>query len=434
MRRAASALLALVALAPSLRAQTASHDSLTLGSLQATALARDPRTRQLDLLATQSALRLRDLSAERRPALSLESQAQYQSDVARLPVRVPGGASPPSPPHDTYDAHLSARQLLYDPALGARRGVERAQLAESRSRVRTAVYALRQSVSDAFFTALRAQTQAAELATTVADLDAQIGVAESRVREGTALPSEVLVLRAELLRRRQAIGEWNASRRAALEVLADLTGAPVDSAAPVATPRLAAAVARARSAVDSQRARPEYELFARARDLLAAQERARGARDAPRVSAFGRTGYGQPGLNPLNDSFDSYWLAGVQLQWSPWTWGTTNRDREVLALQRQIVLTEEAAFSASLRRQVALDFATIDRLEAALRADDEIVDLRERILTETRARFAEAAVTSAEYVDRQTDLLGATIARAAHRVELAQASERVLTTLGIEVR
>ena len=191
---------------------------------------------------------------------------------------------------------------------------------------------------------------------------------------------------------------------------------------------------RARGARWTRNARARSTSCSRARDLLAAQERARGARDAPRVSAFGRTGYGQPGLNPLNDSFDSYWLAGVQLQWSPWTWGTTNRDREVLALQRQIVSTEEAAFSASLRRQVALDFATIDRLDAALRADDEIVDLRERILTETRARFAEAAVTSAEYVDRQTDLLGATIARAAHRVELAQASERVLTTLGIEVR
>lgn len=433
-RRSAAVLFLLAALAPALRAQATSHDSLALGALQATALSRDPRARQLDLLATQSALRERDISAELRPALSVESQAQYQSDVARLPVRLPGGASPPAPPHDTYDAHLSARQLLYDPGITARRAVEGAQLAESRSRVRTTIYALRQSVNDAFFIALRAQTQAAELETGVADLEAQLAVTDARVREGTALPSEAYILRAELLRRRQTIGEWNATRRAALEVLADLTGTPIDSTAPVATPLLAGAVARARAALDAQHARPEFELFARSRDLLAAQERARGARDAPRVSAFGRAGYGQPGLNPLATGFDSYWLAGVQLQWSPWTWGATDRDREVLALQRQIVSTDEAAFSESLRRQVALDAATIDRLEAALHADEEILALRERILVETRARFAEAAVTSAEYVDRQTDLLSAAIARAGHRVELAQASARVLTTLGIEVR
>jgi hypothetical protein len=37
-------------------------------------------------------------------------------------------------------------------------------------------------------------------------------------------------------------------------------------------------------------------------------------------------------------------------------------------------------------------------------------------------------------VDRQTDVLNARLARAAHRVELAQASARFLTTVGLEVR
>ena len=46
------------------------------------------------------------------------------------------------------------------------------------------------------------------------------------------------------------------------------------------------------------RARPEYEQFARSRDVLARQEVSLGARDRPQVSAFGRGGYGRPGLNP----------------------------------------------------------------------------------------------------------------------------------------
>ena len=40
----------------------------------------------------------------------------------------------PTPPHDTYDAHVKARQRIFDPTLGGRRGVERAQLAESEAR------------------------------------------------------------------------------------------------------------------------------------------------------------------------------------------------------------------------------------------------------------------------------------------------------------
>ena len=122
------------------------------------------------------------------------------------------------------------------------------------------------------------------------------------------------------------------------------------------------------------------------------------------------------------------------LQWTPWNWGATSRDREVLALQRQIVSADEQNFTDTLRRGVAQDLASIDRLGATLAADDEIVALRERIAAETRARFAEGVVTSAEYVDRETDVLSARISRARHRVELAQARARFLTTLGIEVR
>ena len=124
----------------------------------------------------------------------------------------------------------------------------------------------------------------------------------------------------------------------------------------------------------------------------------------------------------------------MQLEWTPWNWGTTAREREVLAIQQQVVATEEAAFAERVRRTTAGDLATIDRLERALASDDTIIALRERILRETRLRFTEGVVTSAEWVDRQTDALAARLARATHRVELAQARARFLTSVGIEVR
>ncbi|MDB4891967.1 MAG: outer rane efflux protein [Gemmatimonadetes bacterium] len=417
-----------------LHAQQSSADTLRLGALTTSALQRDPRGRELELLSAQSKLRQKTLDAETRPTVSVESMAQYQSDVARIPITLPGGVSPPTPPHDTYDARIAAQQRLYDPALAPRRAVEDAQLAESQARLRVSLFGLRQNVNDVFFASLRAQEQIAELQTTITDLDAQARVAETRVREGAALPSEELALRAELLRRRQTVAEFAATRRASLEVLADLTGLSLDSVSVLGAPDMAAEVARARTSLTDMRVRAEYEQFARSRDVLVRQEQARSAQDRPRVSAFGRVGYGRPGLNPLNDKFDGYWLAGVQLQWTPWNWGTTSRDRELLALQRQIVSAEEQNFTDNLRRGVAQDLASIDRLASTLAADDEIVALRERIAAETRVRFAEGVVTSAEYVDRETDVLSARISRTTHRVELAQVRVRFLTTLGIEVR
>jgi outer membrane protein TolC len=312
--------------------------------------------------------------------------------------------------------------------------VERAQLAESEARVRTTLYALRQSVNDAFFTAARLQAQRSDVETSITDLEAQLLVAGRRVRLGAALPSDTAALKAELLRRRQVLAEIDANRVAALAVLGELTGTRIAADAVLALPDLAVAAASPADSLDRLRARPEYEQFARARELVAQQERAVAAREKPRLSAFGRAGYGRPGLNALNDQFDSYWLAGIQLQWTPWTWGTTRREREVLALQRQVIATEESAFAEGIRRAVVQDAATIGRLEEALATDEQIIELRERIARETRLRFQEGVVTSAEYVDRQTDVLNARLARAAHRVELAQARARFLTTLGIEVR
>lgn len=424
---AASALVHTVAL----RAQPPHRDTLRLAELLEAAAARDPRQRQFAYLRTASELRQGDIAAERLPGLTGQGMAQYQSDVTTIPIRLPN-VTLPIPPHDTYDAHLLAQERLYDPSFAPRVAVERAALVESEARLRTTLYALRSEVNDAFFAAALAQSRGGEISAVIGDLEAQLTVARSRVSAGTALPSEPATIEAELLRRRQDQADLTATRRASLAALAALTGRLFHDTDTLTLPDLGPVVARARDSMP--RRRPEYAQFASTRERLAAQERVVAAQARPRLSAFGRVGYGKPGLNFLNNRFDSYWLAGVQVQWAPWTWGTTDRDREALELEQQVVASDEEAFTEATRRSVDRQLADIDRLEGSLRTDDMIIALRARIERETRRRFEEAVVTSAEYVDRRNDLLGARLARITHEVELAQARARYLTTIGLEPR
>ena len=412
--------------------QPAAPGPLRLGDMQDAAVGRDPRSRQLDLLASQSALRLRSIRSEWLPRLEAAAQARYQSDVASIPFELPGGGAPFTPHKDTYDAYVGVRQPLYDPTLGPRRSVEAARLAESQARVRSTLFTLRQQVADAFFTVLLLDAQRAELKAGVTDLEAQLRVARQRVEAGEALGSETAMLEAELLRRRQSLAELAVDRGATLEVLGDLSGRRLGERDSLAAPDLAAEVAQARTAADA-RNRPEYAAFARTRETLEQQSGELGRRRWPRLSAVGRAGVGRPGLNPLGDDFKGYWLAGVQLEWSPWDWGRTGLDREAVSIQQEIVATEEAAFSEEIRRGAVRSLASIERLEEALEADSAIIALRERVLDETRLRFTEGVLTSAEFVDRETDLLAARLARATHRVELAQARARFLTIVGLEV-
>jgi len=423
--------IAACALAHGASAQ-ATRDSLRLDVLQTAAERHDPRAQQLAIRESQAALRLRTIADERLPSITGAALAQHQSVVTEFPA-VPGRPAV-SLLHDTYDAHVELVEPLLDPTRAARAASERAQLARARADVTTALYAVRQQVNASFFTVAALSARHEAIVATIADLETQARVADARVRNGTALRGELAALRAEVLRRRQDDAQILADRDAALRVLADLTGVALPSDATIALPALERQVAQSRARQDSIAARPELARFERMRDVLSRQADVVGAQTRPRVSAFVRGGGGRPGLDILSTTFRTYWVGGLEVQWAPFDWGRTSRERRALELERDAVSADASAFRDALRRQTLSDVSTIGRLEGVLADDDEIVALRELIVREAAARFRESTITVAEYVDRQTELLTARISRGLHRVELAQARATYLTTLGLQVR
>ena len=410
------------------------REPLQLGALQREARDADSRRREIELLSQQTDLRLRSIDVERLPSVSALGQSQYASDAATAPFNTPSGQPAFAAPRLTYDASLRVDQRLYDAAIQPRRDLARADLAESQARVRTALFALRHEVNDAFFSAALLQEQLGALTATLDALEARLREMTTRVRDGAALPGEADAIEATLLQQRQQVDALRSGRGAALARLAILTGRSIDQDAATALPELTARVSQARETMLRDRARPEYEQFDRARDRAARQQALATAADRPQVSAFGRGGYGRPGLNFASDRPEAYALAAVQLQWKAWTWGTAGLERDVLALQQTIVSAEESAFTSTLRRATAADLAAIDHLEASLSTDDRIVALRESIDRTARVRLSEGVITASEYLDRRTEWLTATFERSRHRVELAQARARLLTTLGLEVQ
>jgi outer membrane protein TolC len=421
-----------IALTLGIATKAVAQDSLRLGALHQQALSSDPRQRQFALLDRQANLRLHNLAAEWLPSISAEASVQHQSTVFEPP---PGtGLSFPTPSKDMYDSRLAVQQAIWKPSIGPRRAAERAQLAESQAHVRSTLFGLREEVNDAFFAAALLEQRIAITANTITDLERRLREASERVRAGAALPSDTAAIQATLFQRRQDQVELGGSRRAALARLAQLTGLVIAERDLIVLPDLAGDVATVRGGIASLRARPEYDVFARTRDRLSREEHVTAAALWPEVSAFARVGYGRPGLNPLNNRFDTYTVAGVQLSWAPWTWGSNGRERQVLALQREVVAADEAAFASSLSRSIQEDLATLDRLDTTLAMDDQIILLRERVELEARPRFQEGVITASAYLDLSTDVLEARLAQATHRVQLAQARARFLTTLGLEIR
>jgi len=414
--------------------EAAAQQPLQLADLQQSAIATDPRSRELDLFTRQSDLRLRNIAATRLPTVSVEGLTQYQSDVPTAPSRVPGGPPLFVPPKATIDSFLRFEQRLFDPTRGPQSALERAQLSEQQARVRTTLFTLRQQVNDAFFAAALLQERAATLQAIIDNLRARLSEMNARVREGTALAADSAIIEAAMLQREQDREELNANRRAALAVLSKLTGRQITETDSLALPDLSASVTDARRAPEEARARPEHQQFATSRERIARQQALVTAQERPRVSTFARLGYGRPGLNFIQDDFDTYAIGGVQLQWRAWTWGAAAREREALALQQEIIAADQAAFAKGLTESIEPDEATIDRLRNVVEIDRRIIGLREQVERSAQIRLQEGAFTASEYVDRSTELLQAQFALVGHQVELAQSSARLLTTLGLEVK
>ncbi len=408
-------------------------DTLFLDDLQRAAEQVDRRGVQTELLAKQSLLRLQSIRSERFPALTATGTAQYLSDVPQIGAVLPG-VRIPSPYNDQYDGSIALRQPLFDATRRSRTVVEQAQNLESQARIRTALWQQRAAVSEAFFGVALRDAQLRALDVAIAGLDARMRVASTRVGSGAALPSEQLLIEAERARRMQSREELVIERAATYDLLSALVARELPAGAVLSVRLPATSATLARVTADTLHARPEFAQFERTRAVFDARRAVTTAQDLPRVSAFGRTGYGRPGLNALGRSFDAYWTAGVQVEWTPWNWGRTRRELEVQSLQDATVRSDEAAFRESLTRAALTERARMQSLERSLAADDSIVILRERILQETRLRYDEGEVNAADYIARLSEHLAAQLDRDVRRLRLNEARARYLTTLGLEVR
>ncbi|HET7187873.1 MAG TPA: TolC family protein, partial [Gemmatimonadaceae bacterium] len=272
MRRALFAALGAATVLVTPMHASAQRDTIRYGELLSQAVSADPRQRQLRLQEAATELRLRNIAADRLPSLALDGQAQYQSAVTTIPIAVPG-ISIPTPPHDTYDAHLGAEAPLLDPTFASRREVERARLAESQAQVRTTLFALRQEVTDAFFTAAGLQERMSETDAAIAELSARLREMVVRFREGAALRGDTAAIAATLDERRQDRLALAADRGAALARLALLTGRPIAGDAVLVAPATAALAVETSRGLDSVRSRPEFEQFAATRQRLEEQTR-----------------------------------------------------------------------------------------------------------------------------------------------------------------
>ena len=359
------------------------------------------------------------------PQLTLNGQATYQSDVTKVGLSIPN-MKIPTADKDQYKIYLDLRQTIWDGGLSkAKALINESENAGNQEQVEVELYQLKEKVNQFYFTSFLIQENLQILEQKTGILTERRKIMESAVRNGMVLSSELDQLLAEMLQTDQLVSELNSSRETVISALSILTGKPVDQMQNMeltATP----------GPMDHPQVRPEMDLFERQNELLDANSHILKKQRNPKLFGFGQAGYGKPGLNMLNNEFDTYYLVGIGFNWNVLDWKNTSRQQQVLKLQQDIVQTKKENFVRNMDLATDQQNKQIGRLTDLLETDQQLILIRERITRAAASKLENGAITTADFIQ---DLNAETTARLTletHRIQLLEAHIKLGNIRGIQ--
>ena len=404
-------LFILFAIAPIL---AIAQQKLTLEECYVLAEKNYPLARQTALLEEKTKSEIKVLEKGRLPKLDLNAQATYQSDVIEFPLQIPNSTIEP-PNKDQYRATLDANQLIYNGGnISANTKLKTAELATQQQQIAVNLYTLKNRINQNYFSVLLFQEQEKLLLSKMEQLNARLKEVSAGVKYGAVLPASEQILKAEQLKLEQQLSQINFEKQKALKNLSLLIFQDLDNNTTLTNPEILVG-----PEINSKR--PELELFKLQETQLETSKEVISKSNYPKLFGFAQAGYGNPGLNMLDNSFQDFYMVGLKLNWNIFDWGKTKQQKQAVDISKEIVSTEKETFLLNNQMQQKEAESDINKYEAMLLKDSEIIELREQVLQATNSQLRNGTITSSEYITELNNLYEARIDQQLHEVQLALA-------------
>ena len=392
---------------------------LTLQECYELATANYPLAKQSQLLATQNQLDQDVISKLKLPQLHLDAQATYQSDVIEVPIPN-AGIQPPN--KDQYRATLSVNQLIYNGgATEASLNLKSAQLKSKQKQVEINLYQLKQKINQLYFSILLSQETDLLLKSKQEQLQARLQEVNSGITYGVLLPASDKVLEAELLKLKQQFTEVESNKAALIETLSQIIGQSLSASTTFQNQLM-------ETDLKTELKRPELELFQLKKEEIEGSEALIMKQHSPKILGFATGGYGNPGLNMLDNSFQPFYVVGVKLNWQVFDWNSNKKQRESLSINKDIIDIESETFKLNTTIELNQQQKEIDKLETFITSDLEIINLRKEVLKAADSQLKNGVITSSAYITELTNLYEDENTLVKHNIQLqlAKANYKVI--------
>jgi outer membrane protein TolC len=376
-----------------------------------------PTAKQITLLQQKSDYEVNALQTGKLPKIDLNAQGTYQNQVTTIP-------NPLLEPlnKDQYRATLDVNQLLYNGGLiDANSKLKEAQTKTQQQQVEVNLYQLKSKINQLFFSILLLQERKDLLITKQKQLDSKIKEVKSGIEFGAILPTSEKVLEAENLKIKQQLSEIQYDKKRLFENLSSLTYSNIPETTTIEKPIIA-------TETNAKVNRPELKYFELQDQQIEASKSIITKNNLPKVNAFGIAGYGNPGLNMIDNSFQPIFMVGLKANWNVFDWNKSKTEKEALSISADIIATEKETFLLNNNIQLQEINAEIQKSEANIATDTDIIALREYVEKSASSQLKNGVITASEYLTEFTNLYEAKNSLKIHEIqlELAKANYQVI--------
>ena len=315
---------------------------------------------------------------------------------------------------DQYGATLDVSQLLWDGGrTGASRELIRSEAEVSRAQTDVSLHSLRRRVNEIYFALLLLSEQVRYNDLFHEEILRTKHMVETLIQGGVATPTDLDAVEADRLRSERTQSEYLALRRSYLGALGLLMGDTLPDSTRLSFPEAEARVA-------GDKARPELEVLALQTQTLGARRRELSASLLPTLGLFAQGGYARPGLNVLERDFAPYYIFGARLSWSLGSLYTHRDSQRLLSTQERSLGLQREAFVTNQQIEATRQRGALDKVQAQLHYDDELIALRRRIYSSSTAKMEHGTLTGVDLMRDLTNVRLAEQEKILHRVQYLQ--------------
>lgn len=358
------------------------------------------------------------------PQITINAQATYQSDVTSLPISIPG-MSIDKLTKDQYKVYADVTQTIYDGGImSSQSGIQKSIAEIDNQKLEVELIKVKERVNQIYFGILLLDAQLVQINFVKNDLNASLSKITTALQNGTAMKSDVDVLKAELLKTDQKEIELNSSRIAYLVMLGLLINQQLNESTKLIQP----VSSSFKSEVEINR--PELKLFSSQQNLIENQDGLSISKILPKASLFFQGGYGKPGLNMLMNDFDWFYTTGARLSWPLSNLYSVGNENEINDLNKMNIEAQKQTFLLNTNITIKQQLQEVEKLKQLINVDKEIINLRTSIKESAKAKLENGVITSNDFI-RELNAEDAAIQNLAiHEIQLLLAEYNYKITTG----